>query len=113
MHVTPRLLIHYGSSYHPIEKSNLTLYIIIALILGIGLGFTLNKSYLYEENQALAKADSTIAIVKDRILHSSDSMTLVALQSQKKSLNETRNETLARRDAKTDPFSLLADIFYD
>ena len=37
----------------PTKKSKLTLYIIIALVIGIGLGFALNKSYVSEENKKL------------------------------------------------------------
>ncbi|MFM7851829.1 MAG: hypothetical protein ACKO96_07880, partial [Flammeovirgaceae bacterium] len=40
-------------SLQPKTKSRLTLYIIIALVVGIGLGFALNKSYVADENKKL------------------------------------------------------------
>ncbi|MBA4145233.1 MAG: hypothetical protein C0523_05680, partial [Cytophaga sp.] len=45
----------------PKKKSKLTLYIVIALVIGIALGFILNKNYLYEENKSLEALDAKIA----------------------------------------------------
>ena len=41
----------------PGKKNRLTLYIGIALVLGIALGFIFNKSYVGEENNKIANAD--------------------------------------------------------
>jgi L-cystine uptake protein TcyP (sodium:dicarboxylate symporter family) len=48
----------------PQKKSKLTLYIIIALFAGIILGFSLNKSYLAEENSRLETVDVRIKTIK-------------------------------------------------
>jgi Na+/H+-dicarboxylate symporter len=42
---------------HPTKKSRLTLYIGVALILGIILGFILNKNHIGKENRQIANAD--------------------------------------------------------
>ncbi len=39
------------------KKNRLTLYIGIALVLGIALGFIFNKTYVGEENRRIANAD--------------------------------------------------------
>jgi Na+/H+-dicarboxylate symporter len=94
------------------KKSKLTLYIIIALVVGIVLGFILNKNYLNGENQSLEKVDAEIAIVKKDIHQATpESEAFIQLDNKKKDLNKKRNEILAERDKKVEPFSVLADIF--
>lgn len=92
------------------KKSKLTLYIIIALFVGIVLGFVLNKSYLKEENKTLIATELAIKSA-DSELKSSDSLTHANAIATKKALTQQRNTTLASRDKKVEPFSLLADIF--
>src|SRR6188768_4003504 len=94
----------------PKEKSRLTLYIIIALIIGVGLGFTLNKSYVSEENAKLASLDVSIEQVNHE-LHGADSSLIQQLEVKKKELNTERNAVLAAREKKVEPFALFADIF--
>ena len=48
----------------PAKKSKLTLYIIIALAVGIALGFALNKTYVADENKNLIALDLSIEQVK-------------------------------------------------
>lgn len=95
----------------PEKKSNLTLYIIIALIIGIVLGFALNKTYLWEENSTLVALDLNIAQVQKDLRIAPDSATFRVLQAQKKSLSGQRNALLSARDSKVEPFAILADIF--
>jgi len=95
----------------PAKKSKLALYIIIALIAGIVLGFTLNKTYLADENKKLSELDVTIEQVKTQMHGTTDSIALTPLQAQKKSLSKERNAVLSAREHKVEPFSLLADIF--
>ena len=52
---------------HPQKKSRLTLYIGIALVLGIILGFILNKNYIGDENQQIANADEQQLALRNRI----------------------------------------------
>jgi Na+/H+-dicarboxylate symporter len=95
----------------PAKKSRLTLYIIIALVLGILVGFGLNKSYVEEENEKIANFDSSIKDFKELIKVEKDSATLAGYQSTVNAMNNERNATLTSRDKKVEPFALLADIF--
>ena len=95
----------------PPKKSKLTLYIIIALVIGIGLGFTLNKTYVVDENKRLIEIEANLLQLTSDLHSASDSSTIAQLTSQKKTLNKERNEVLSARDKKVEPFSILADIF--
>jgi Na+/H+-dicarboxylate symporter len=95
----------------PKRKSRLTLYIIIALFLGIALGFILNRTYLKSENEALPTIDVKIASVKKQIADTQDSAVIKPLLVEKSRLSQERNAILASREEKVEPFSLLADIF--
>ncbi|GCC50793.1 dicarboxylate/amino acid:cation symporter [Chryseotalea sanaruensis] len=95
----------------PAKKSRLTLYIIIALVLGILVGFGLNKSYVEEENEKIANFDSSIKDFKELIKIEKDSATLAGYHSTVNTMNNERNATLTSRDKKVEPFALLADIF--
>jgi Na+/H+-dicarboxylate symporter len=94
----------------PGKKSKLTLYIVIALVIGISLGFVLNKSYVADENTTLAALDVRIEQVNHE-LRSADSTLTSQLETRKKALNTERNAILSARDKKVEPFALLADIF--
>lgn len=95
----------------PPKKSRLTLYIIIALVIGIAVGFSLNKSYLSDENNKLASLDISIAQVQKDIHSAPDSNTYKLLIKERKSLSLERNAVLSSRDSKVEPFAILADIF--
>jgi Na+/H+-dicarboxylate symporter len=95
----------------PLKKNRLTTYIIIALVAGIALGFVLNKNYLNTENDALREADLRIEQVNKDITHTNDSVVASRLIQQKTNLTSERNQILATRDKKVEPFALLADIF--
>ncbi|MEK6783788.1 MAG: dicarboxylate/amino acid:cation symporter [Bacteroidota bacterium] len=93
------------------KKSKLTLYIVIALVIGIALGFVLNKNYLTQENNRLASIDLSLLHLTTQLHTAADSIVHNQLSVQKKALNKERNEVLSARDKKVDPFSILADIF--
>lgn len=95
----------------PKKKSRLTLYIIIGLIVGIATGFVLNKNYVDAENTKLEALDLRLKEIKTAQHTATDSAIITTLEAEKKSLNTERNEVLAARDKKTEPFSVLADIF--
>ena len=94
----------------PKKKSRLTLYIIIGLIVGIATGFILNKCYLSDENSKLETFDARLKEIKTE-LHTADSAQASLLETEKSTLNAQRNEVLTARDKKTEPFSILADVF--
>jgi Na+/H+-dicarboxylate symporter len=98
-------------SQAPTKKSRITLYILIALFTGIAFGFALNKTYLSGENEKLASIDVAIKEVNMVLKSSADSVALEDATLKKKILNGERNTILTARDKKTEPFSLLADIF--
>lgn len=95
----------------PTKKSKLTLYIIISLIAGVGLGFTFNKTYLSEDNKALKEVDLSIRNVQEQLKATNDSLVINQLENQRKDLRKTRGTILTARDKKVEPFSLMADIF--
>jgi Na+/H+-dicarboxylate symporter len=95
----------------PAKKSRLTLYIILALVFGVFVGFTLNKMYVNEENAEIASFDLALKDFKEQIKVEKDSATLASYQASVKSLSDERNATLSARDKKVEPFALLADIF--
>jgi len=97
----------------PAKKNRLALYIMIALIAGIALGFILNSHYVINENRQL----DAIELKTEQIntaLHQPATLTpeqRTQLEAQKISIAKERNTVLAARDKKTEPFSLLADVF--
>lgn len=95
----------------PKKKSRLTLYIIIGLFVGIATGFILNKTYVDEENSKLEVLDNRLKEIKTAQHNATDSVTMLSLEAEKKKANEERNEVLQARDKKTEPFSVLADVF--
>jgi len=97
----------------PQKKNRLTLYIIIALVAGIALGFVLNSSYVNTENAQLASAEDSLRVIKQQLLSVSDtaSAQYKILATEKTRLATLRSAALEARDGKLDPFSLMADIF--
>ncbi len=95
----------------PAKKSKLTLYIIVGLLLGIAVGFALNKSYVAEENSKLIALDASIEEVKQGLRQTPDSAAMAELTSKRDALTKERNAVLKAREEKVEPFSLLADIF--
>ncbi len=97
----------------PAKKNRLTLYILIALILGIGLGFMLNSSYVSAENQRIATAEVTIKSLQNQLttLHDTTFPAYHSLKAEIESLSKSKSAAIIVRDDKLEPFSLLADIF--
>jgi Na+/H+-dicarboxylate symporter len=95
----------------PPKKSRLTLYIIIALVVGIGLGFALNKSYVSEENKKLETLELHLQKVQKLLKNPSDSVPINTLEEDKKATIAERSAIISARDKKVEPFSILADIF--
>lgn len=95
------------------KKNRLTLYILIALVLGIGLGFVLNTSYVSTENQRIATAEVTIKSLQNQLttLHDTTFPAYHSLKAEIESLSKSKSTAIIARDNKLEPFSLLADIF--
>lgn len=94
-------------------SNRLTLYIIIALVLGVALGFILNGNYLAAENAVVTSAEAKLKVLNQSIKSSSDTSTAAFKQLlvEKAEQAKLKNNALASRDKKVEPFSLLADIF--
>jgi Na+/H+-dicarboxylate symporter len=95
----------------PTKKSKLTLYIIIALVIGIGLGFALNKGYVSEENKKLETLELHLQKVQKLLKSPSDSVPISTLEEDKKATIAERSAIISARDKKVESFSILADIF--
>ncbi|MBL0743373.1 dicarboxylate/amino acid:cation symporter [Chryseolinea lacunae] len=94
----------------PAKKNRLAFYIIVALVAGIALGFTLNKIYIDEENTKLVQIELKLEAAK-HALQAADSNSVSRLTAEKESLTKARSEVLQAREKKIEPFSLLPDVF--
>jgi Na+/H+-dicarboxylate symporter len=97
----------------PAKKSKLTLYIIIALIIGIVLGFVMNNSYIRKENEQIATATNSLKPVLLSIKNTTDTLspTYQQLIVEKNKWTSIKTAAITKRDDKLEPFALLADIF--
>lgn len=94
------------------KKNRLTLYIIIALVLGIGLGFWMNSSYVNGENKTIAAAEMAIKAIQEKMaVTDSTAQAHAQFAVNKQAQVEIKNAALAQRDSKLEAFSLMADIF--
>jgi Na+/H+-dicarboxylate symporter len=93
------------------KKNRITTYIIIALVAGIVLGYILNKNYLNNENESLQNFETTLHQLNHQLAEATDSVVINSLLIKKLGINRERSAVLAARDAKIEPFSLIADIF--
>ncbi len=94
------------SEITPKSKSNkLTLFIFIALIAGIALGFVLNKSYVQQENQTIAQLESR---QQQNVIAATP---VATTEDAQKVWKEQKAIVVKARDKKLEPFSLMADIF--
>ena len=98
------------TSHEPTKKSRITLYILIALVIGITLGITLNKTWLEKDNQRIDSIQLSLDDIVTQSKQANDSVK-IQLEAKRKSLSEEKNALLSARDKKMDPFSVLADIF--
>lgn len=94
----------------PAKTNRLTLFIIIALMSGVALGFWLNRSYVQEENKIIANTTLSIAAFSKPVADSNN-IAYAIHAAQKKILISQKNAAIEKRDKKLEPFSLLADIF--
>ena len=95
------------------KGKKLTLYIFIALAIGISLGFILNGSYIKSENDQLVTISSSLESLKKQQAAITDTTSdsyksIVAIKADLAARKKTVTEV---RDKKLEPFSLIADIF--
>ncbi len=102
-----------SNTHTPQKKNRVTLFIIIALLLGIGLGYVLNQSFVREDNRKVVVANDKVKAVDKQIQAIADTTLpqYKALQAEKSTAVKERTAVTEKRDGKLEPFSLLADIF--
>ena len=89
----------------PRAINRLTLYILIAMVTGIALGFTLNESYVDGENARIVALDRSLLEVSQT---AGDSLTTTAARQ---AITVEQKELRAQIEKKLEPFSILSDIF--
>jgi Na+/H+-dicarboxylate symporter len=95
------------------KKSKLTLYIFIALILGIIVGYVYNINVIDTYNNKISVAGANIKTIDLRLIEIKDS-TIAEYKQLKISRAEqvkTRTEADATREDKLEGFTILSDIF--
>lgn len=95
------------SATTPAKKSRLTLWIFIALLAGIGLGFTLNATWIKDDNLAIAAVEQVI----EPGVQSSVTLKPAEQQVVKERVAAAKAAAIKARDEKLEPFSLMADVF--
>ncbi len=98
-------------SQTPTKKSRLALYIVIALLTGIALGYLLNRTYVDQENLAIQQVDVQIEQANHLMANSSDSTEFKKAESNHSALVKQRSQLISARDKKVQGFSLMADVF--
>jgi Na+/H+-dicarboxylate symporter len=94
-------------------KNRLTLYIFIALILGVITGYLYNLEVIDQYNQKISTADASIKIIDTKLVEMKD--TTVAdfktLKTQRSTAVKIRKEADNTREDKLEGFTILSDIF--
>lgn len=94
-------------------KNKLTLFIFIALIAGIAVGYFYNINNLSQYNEKIVSAEAQIKQADNKMVALPDTLSL-AYQQQKSIKTEQgkiRKTATAERDGKLEYFALLSDIF--
>lgn len=94
-------------------KNKLTLYIFIALIAGIAVGYFYNVNSLSEYNEKIVNAEAQIKQADNRIVAIKDTLSAeyTAQKALKADQSKIRKTITAERDGKLEYFALLSDIF--
>jgi len=95
------------------QSNRLTLYILAGLLLGIGLGFWLNGTYVRDENATIAASQISIASNRLALKNISDTNSLTYKSLQKDIVLQAARQKKATAviDKKLEPFSLMGDLF--
>jgi Na+/H+-dicarboxylate symporter len=95
------------------KKSRLTLYIIVALILGVFTGYIYNIKVIDGLNKKISVADANIKTIDQHVTTLKDTTTAEykQLKTQRASLVQSRTDKNTERDNKLEGFTILSDIF--
>jgi Na+/H+-dicarboxylate symporter len=95
------------------QKSKLTLYIFIALILGVVAGYVYNVYVIGDINTKINTADASVKSISTSLVESKDTTTIAyqSLKAQKAVKTKISSTNNMLRDDKLEGFSILSDIF--
>ncbi|UEG55287.1 dicarboxylate/amino acid:cation symporter [Mucilaginibacter daejeonensis] len=95
------------------KQSKLTLYIFIALVLGVIVGYFYNVKVIKEYNYNIVKADSTVRAIDTRIVRLKDTTVteFAALKTERAAVVKARKESDTIREGKLEGFVILSDVF--
>jgi Na+/H+-dicarboxylate symporter len=95
------------------QKNKLTLFIFIALVVGIVAGYLLNVNWIGQYNDEIAKADKQATNLEVQLAKTTDttSVAYLAMKTERKAQLSIRKKNETIRDKKLEPFTLLSDIF--
>ena len=95
------------------HKSRLTLYIIIALILGVATGYVYNVKVIDDLNNKISVADANIKTIGTRLAAIKDTTTAeyTKLKTDRAQQAKLRADNNIARDNKLEFFTILSDIF--
>ncbi|MEZ2335826.1 dicarboxylate/amino acid:cation symporter [Mucilaginibacter sp. RCC_168] len=94
-------------------KNNLTLYIFIALVLGVITGYIYNVSVINAINVKINTADANIKTINTKLVLLNDTTAAghIALQAQKAQQLKISKDNNSIREDKLEGFSILSEIF--
>lgn len=95
------------------QKSKLTLYIFIALILGVVTGYIYNANVINPYNSKINAAETSIQTINARLLTLKDTNAVIykELKAERAAQVTIRKENDEIRESKIQYFSILSDIF--
>lgn len=95
------------------SKNRLTLFIFIALIVGVAVGYYLNVNNFNKNNNAIVGAEAQIKKIETQMSSLSDTTVsqFAVLQAQKVEQVKIRKTNEKEREKKLEPLTLLSDIF--
>jgi Na+/H+-dicarboxylate symporter len=95
------------------KKNKLTLYIFIALILGVVVGYIYNVAVIKDYNNKINVAETTIKIIDNKLVLIKDTTSTVYkdLKTQRVSETKIRKVNDGIREGKVQYFTILSDIF--
>src|SRR5882757_6382884 len=94
-------------------KNNLTLFIFIALVLGVITGYIYNVSVINAINVKINTADANIKIINTKLVLLNDTTAAehIALRAQKVQQIKISKDNNSIREDKLEGFSILSEIF--
>lgn len=95
------------------HKSRLTLYIVIALIIGVGVGYIYNTNVLTDINSKISTADAQVKATDIQLSKITDTTSSAyhQLRTGRTKQLEASKKAVSDREDKLEYFSLLSDIF--